>query len=141
MSTEVSKELLSDPEVERTLADLKEVINHAGDIVAAGDNLKTKLFEAYSSLRYAIKQFEERVNGPQPLPLPLPPEQMAALFDWLGDKACDTTLHHTMTFMHDHDLPMEQGLALKAYLQHYGGYCDCEVLMNVMPHVLPENRT
>lgn len=63
--------------------------------------------------------------------LPVPLVTLEELFEWLEDKPCDTTLHHTMTFIHERKMPMEQGLDLRCWLQAHSGHCDCEILMNI----------
>lgn len=43
---------------------------------------------------------------------------------------CDNTLRHTREFLKSRSLP--EGRAV-AWLEAHGGFCDCEVLLNVAP--------
>ena len=63
--------------------------------------------------------------------LPLPNEQMQALFDMLDvefpRQGCDHTLRLTRAWLTSNGLPIE---AVVMWLQENGGYCDCEALAN-----------
>jgi hypothetical protein len=54
------------------------------------------------------------------------------LFDFLRNeldhRPCDNTLHHTKAFAEQHGLFFGE---LAQTLNDFGGYCDCEVLLNV----------
>ena len=62
-------------------------------------------------------------------------EQLTALLDhldeWFPRAGCDHTLRLTRAWAVDNDLDPD---AVAASVEHYGGYCDCEVLANVDPH-------
>ena len=58
---------------------------------------------------------------------------LADLFEWLDDRVskdgCDgQTLRHTRELLRDRHIPIEEAVE---WLQGYGGFCDCEVLLNV----------
>jgi hypothetical protein len=63
--------------------------------------------------------------------LPLPNEQLHALFDMLDvefpRQGCDHTLRLTRAWLASKGLPVE---AVVTWLQANGGYCDCEALAN-----------
>lgn len=63
--------------------------------------------------------------------LPIPPELMRGLFDFVDEKLsngeCDSSLTHTLTFLGQRELPVEP---VVRWLQDAGGHCDCEVLAN-----------
>ncbi|TGE20456.1 DUF2695 domain-containing protein [Hymenobacter aquaticus] len=64
--------------------------------------------------------------------LPLPLTELKALFDYLdeqlGETDCDDTLRLTQQFLESRNIPVAP---ITAWLDTYGGYCDCEVLANV----------
>jgi hypothetical protein len=48
---------------------------------------------------------------------------------------CDDTLRHTIRWLKRNDLSVQ---ACVAWLENEGGYCDCEVILNVItPRFLP----
>jgi len=63
--------------------------------------------------------------------LPLPDDQMQALFDMLDvefpRQGCDHTLRLTRAWLESKNLPVEP---VVAWLHENGGYCDCEALAN-----------
>ena len=63
--------------------------------------------------------------------LPLPPERMKELFDFVDEKLsageCDNSLRYTISFLDIHQFNAEPVIQ---WLQDAGGYCDCEVIMN-----------
>lgn len=63
---------------------------------------------------------------------PLTKAQIKALNDELYHAlvrdGCDNTTRHTRAFLKAHGLPVRRILA---WLRREGGYCDCEVYMNV----------
>lgn len=63
--------------------------------------------------------------------LPLPHEQMQAMFDMLDvefpKRGCDHTLRLTSEWLISNNLPVER---VVAWLRENGGYCDCEALAN-----------
>ena len=64
--------------------------------------------------------------------LPLPDDQLWAMFDWLDrelpSRGCDHTLRLTQEFLEQRGLSTE---AVLSWLDDNGGFCDCEVLANV----------
>ena len=52
------------------------------------------------------------------------------LLDYLdsSDEPCDHSLSHTLGFIRERGLPEQK---VVAWLEEYGGYCDCEVIFNV----------
>lgn len=63
--------------------------------------------------------------------LPLPDEQIKALFDVLDKElprqGCDHTLRVTRNWLTAQGLPVEP---VVAWLHDHGGFCDCEALAN-----------
>jgi hypothetical protein len=63
--------------------------------------------------------------------LPLPTEQMQALFDMLDvefpRQGCDHSLRLTRAWLESKGLPVEP---VEAWLRENGGHCDCEALAN-----------
>lgn len=63
--------------------------------------------------------------------LPASKEDLSDLLDWVdrnvGD-GCDHTMRFTLEFIRERGLDEER---VVAWLHWYGGYCDCEVAMNV----------
>ena len=63
-------------------------------------------------------------------------EMYDAIFVGLGDGSvplvdrCDHTLKHTKAWCQDNDADFE---AVERWVTSNGGFCDCEVLFNVMP--------
>ncbi len=92
-----------------------------------------------NELRDAEKQAAER-------DLPASKEDLIALFDWVYDRlldgrdetlkytldqlaaGCDHTLKYTHEFAARNHL---EGDRLVPWLHEYGGYCDCEIVINV----------
>ena len=78
--------------------------------------------------------------------LPASKEDLVALFEWVDDKlleggdqtlkytldqlasGCDHALKYTLEFAAGHSL--ERGRLVR-WLKEHGGYCDCEVVINV----------
>ena len=64
--------------------------------------------------------------------LPISRDDLAALFqhleDALGAEECDHSLVHARSFLASRSLPEAK---IVRWLERSGGYCDCEVLMNV----------
>ncbi|MGQ0630013.1 MAG: DUF2695 domain-containing protein [Sporichthyaceae bacterium] len=58
------------------------------------------------------------------------------LLRMLGEFGCDNTLRWAEQWR-GRNAPRATALAKR--LQSRGGYCDCEVLYNVYPHLLPED--
>ena len=67
---------------------------------------------------------------------PIEPRQLRALFDVLDRElavhGCDNTCARTKRWLAENDLPVAKVLA---WLRARGGYCDCEVVMNVEPTI------
>lgn len=65
-------------------------------------------------------------------PYPLTQEQIKALnddlYEALDRDGCDRTVRHTRAFLEARRLPVRRMLA---WLRREGGYCDCEVYLNV----------
>ncbi len=63
--------------------------------------------------------------------LPLPNEQMQAMFDMLDIefpiRGCDHTLRLTIEWLVSNSLPVE---GVVTWLRDNGGFCDCEALAN-----------
>jgi predicted house-cleaning NTP pyrophosphatase (Maf/HAM1 superfamily) len=63
--------------------------------------------------------------------MPICQNDLSDLFDYLDTAlvvGCDHTLRLTSQFLQARELPEP---AILAWLNEYGGYCDCEVLANV----------
>ena len=63
--------------------------------------------------------------------LPAAKETLLELFDWVDgqlENGCDHTLRHTTEFVRANGMDEQ---ATIEWLQQYGGYCDCEAVMNV----------
>jgi hypothetical protein len=71
---------------------------------------------------------------------PLPADELADLFAVLEvvlrRRGCDNTLRNSETWLRGrgHDLTR-----IVLWLKQHGGYCDCEVLFNVVPKVAVDN--
>jgi hypothetical protein len=62
---------------------------------------------------------------------PLPVSDLRSLFEWIDQRlveGCDDKLTHTRAFLAARALPIEPTVE---WLEHHGGYCDCEVIANV----------
>ncbi len=103
----------------------------------------------------ALKQWKHAERAELVAGMPLSPEQLHRLLDYLDAnlKACDHTTKLTTIFLHSEQL--EKGTVL-SWLGGHGGYCDCEVLANLtdlddslhaprpVPRIIPrqkQNRT
>ena len=68
--------------------------------------------------------------------LPASPSKLKALFDYLDASLTSQTCNHTLRFVNQF---IDEYRLLRApviaWLQNYGGHCDCEVLANVEPIV------
>lgn len=64
--------------------------------------------------------------------LPISREKFKELFDYLDAQldgnGCNHDWGFTLGFLNNHQIPLEP---IVEFLQKNGGYCDCEVLMNV----------
>jgi hypothetical protein len=72
------------------------------------------------------QQGQRDLNSP-----PIPPEDLRDLIDYLdrpNQPACDHTLRVTIEFLKQRNLDVERAVV---WLNEHGGYCDCEVILNV----------
>lgn len=78
----------------------------------------------------ALKQWKHAERADLVTGMPLSPEQLHRLLDYLDAnlKACDHTTKLTTTFAHVEQLEKDKVLS---WLGDHGGYCDCEVLANL----------
>jgi hypothetical protein len=78
----------------------------------------------------ALKQWKHAERGDLVAGMPLSPEQLHRLLDYLDAnlKACDHTTKLTAIFLQSEQLEKEKVLW---WLGEHGGFCDCEVLANV----------
>jgi hypothetical protein len=82
-----------------------------------------------------LRQWKEDQRAAARAELPLPDEQLQALFDALDRKlairGCDHSRRLTRSFLEQRGLPVDE---VFSWLDEHGGYCDCEVLFNVAEH-------
>jgi len=96
------------------------------------DNVKTMPSESEKRRRKAIRhdlKAAERIKAEAALPASK--DQLEALFDWVDEhleSGCDHGLRQTVEFIRANGL--DEQLTVE-WLRDYGGYCDCEVVMNV----------
>ena len=103
--------------------------------------------------RNALKQWKHAERADLVAGMPLSPEQLHRLLDYLDAnlKACDHTTRLTAIFLQVEQLEKNRVLS---WLGEHGGYCDCEVLANLtdlddslqappVPRIVPQkqNRT
>ena len=78
------------------------------------------------------KQFLAGARADAEARLPVAKPVLAALFHQvdsrLEDDPCDHTLRHTEAFIQEWGLDAEP---IREWLERSGGYCDCEVMVNV----------
>jgi len=63
--------------------------------------------------------------------MPIPQQDLRDLFNHLdraGASRCDHTLRETIEFLQKRGLDIER---IVPWLREHGGYCDCEVILNV----------
>jgi hypothetical protein len=79
-----------------------------------------------------LRQVRERQRAEARAALPLPDDQLRALFDMLDGeiptRRCDHSRRLTQEFLERRGLPIE---AVMSWLDDNGGFCDCEILANV----------
>ena len=79
-----------------------------------------------------LKALKEKKKNEFEKSLPMSRELFEQLFDFLDKKlaevGCSNTPSLTMDFLKQNDIESEPVLA---WLEEYGGYCDCEILANV----------
>jgi hypothetical protein len=77
------------------------------------------------------KQWQRQQRGAARAALPLPDDQMKALFDHLDVElpkyGCDDSRRITEKWLKDHNVEVDR---LLGWLDENGGFCDCEVLAN-----------
>src|SRR5262245_48242516 len=78
----------------------------------------------------AVKQWKHAERADLIAEMPLSPEQLHRLLDYLDAnlKTCDHTTKLTAIFLHVEKLDKDTVLS---WLGEHGGYCDCEVLANL----------
>jgi len=82
------------------------------------------------------KAWQKREIEAQEASIPIPKEDLKALFDWLDRPnvpPCDHTLNETIQFLTSRNLDVEK---TTEWLRENGGYCDCEVIFNVEEKVV-----
>ena len=90
-----------------------------------------------SRRKQLLRELKEKQQAESFAELPADRDELKALFDKLDrqlpTKGCDHTLRLTKAHLTEHGLSHE---SMIPWLHKHGGYCDCEVLANVEPHVL-----
>ncbi len=80
-----------------------------------------------------LNQIREKEKEKFVQTLPVAKEHFINLFDYLDEKSeeekCDHSLKFTKEFCEENDLNFEK---IASWLREHGGYCDCEVIMNVV---------
>lgn len=83
------------------------------------------------SRKEALDRWKAEQRAAARAKLPLPADQMRALFDMLDvefpRQGCDHTLRLTRSWLETNGLPVE---AVVDWLRENGGNCDCEALAN-----------
>jgi coproporphyrinogen III oxidase-like Fe-S oxidoreductase len=77
------------------------------------------------------KAWREQENQKLLASIPMPKEELKALFDHLDvslAQSCDHTLRLTTAFLESKKLEVQR---VVPWLREHCGYCDCEVLANV----------
>jgi hypothetical protein len=85
--------------------------------------------------RDLLRQWKEQQRAAARAALPLPDEQLQALFATLdrelSARGCDHSRRLTRGFLEGRGLPIVEAFA---WLDRHGGFCDCEVLVNLEEH-------
>ncbi len=84
--------------------------------------------EDQKALKNAWKQAERKKLADS---IPLPRADLKALFNHLDSRNpedCDHTMSETIAFLQSRGIDPEK---IIPWLQDHGGYCDCEVILNV----------
>jgi hypothetical protein len=85
--------------------------------------------------RDMLRQWKGQQRAAARAALPLPDEQLQALFDALDRelpaRGYDRSRRLTRSFLERGGLPVDE---VFAWLDQHGGFCDCEVLANVEEH-------
>ena len=80
-----------------------------------------------------VNSIEQKQRAEAEANLPLSRRDLLDLFIWVDDRwdqyGCDRTLRHTLEFIKLRGLAEER---IIEWLAEQGGYCDCEVLGNVV---------
>ena len=66
--------------------------------------------------------------------MPISVDELRKLVDLIQSEGCDNTLKSTQVFLKDH----ENSQTIIAWFNQHGGYCDCEVIINVIDDYLRE---
>jgi hypothetical protein len=86
------------------------------------------------SRKEALDRWQAGQHASARAKLPLPDDQMKALFDMLDiefpRQGCDHTLRLTRAWLESNALPVEE---VVAWLHENGGNCDCEAFANAEP--------
>ncbi len=80
-------------------------------------------------VRDQLRQAEKRKAEAR---LPAPKDQLSKLLEWVDDHlegGCDHTLSKTLEFISANGLDEAPTVQ---WLNEYGGFCDCEVVANVL---------
>lgn len=87
--------------------------------------------ESKARRKAAIREWQAKNRSAARALLPLPNEQMKALFDMLDiefpKQGCDHSLRLTRAWLVQRNLPEAKVIA---WLNDNGGFCDCEALAN-----------
>lgn len=94
----------------------------------------TKKSQAHRDLRAFNQAAREAERAALAAKLPLTNEQLEALLDAIDaavtTSGCDHSDRHARAWLEEHALPTEVVLGA---LREMGGYCDCEIVLNVEP--------
>lgn len=81
--------------------------------------------------RAAVREWQAKNRAAARALIPLPNDQMKALFDMISNKlpkhGCDHSLRLTRAWLLEHKLDEEKVIA---WLHNNSGFCDCEALAN-----------
>jgi DNA polymerase I-like protein with 3'-5' exonuclease and polymerase domains len=79
-----------------------------------------------------LQEFKKKEKEDFVSSLPIAADHFFSLFNVLNEKLedepCDHTLRFTEQYLNRHQLPLHSVIS---WLNENGGYCDCEVLLNV----------
>jgi hypothetical protein len=92
-------------------------------------------FAEYDADEYDTYEYDDGFDDEVPRgPVPLEPRQRASLAvaidEGLRERGCDNTLRAAEAWARREQVPWER---LREELEARGGFCDCEVLFNVVP--------
>jgi len=111
-----------------------------GDIMAPDGFVRTKVFDGGQPMgdrsekqrrKAALAAWKARQRAESRAQLPLPPDQLQQLFDWLDTELAEQDCDHTLRLVQAWcaQAGVEAG-PVEAWLRANGGYCDCEALLN-----------